>query len=158
MSKASGIPIRYPPEQPFSSLLPLRLSHCVSGDKRIQLCHSFYDTVFGKGKDISSPENVRPILEGCGFSSEKMLEMAATQTIKDALRDETQKAIDADVFGVPTVTIPEIEQLFWGVDQFGYITKAVEGIDNIDTKTCKDFIEQADKAFVAWTTRTSKKK
>ncbi|MCG8412777.1 MAG: DsbA family protein, partial [Pseudomonadales bacterium] len=50
--------------------------------------------------------------------------------IKDKLREETENAVAAGVFGVPTVIVGD--QLFWGNDQFDHIRLLLDDNDPLD--------------------------
>jgi hypothetical protein len=51
------------------------------------------------------------------------------QAVKQALRANTDTAIEKDVFGVPTMLIDD--QLFWGIDQMEYMDLYLQGKDPI---------------------------
>lgn len=71
------------------------------------------------------------VLTDAGFDADDLLAAAATEEIKMQLRDTTQVAIDAGVFGVPTFRIHG--ELFWGADRVDTVVWALHGgtIDNV---------------------------
>ncbi len=52
---------------------------------------------------------------------------------KDRLRQRTDEAIHAGIFGVPTVTAGA--ELFWGFDDFEYLERHLAGKDDLDDDT-----------------------
>jgi 2-hydroxychromene-2-carboxylate isomerase len=70
---------------------------------------------FAAGKDLSDPDNVMIAAAACELHPRALESAIRTQTVKDALRDATDEAAAAGVFGVPSVRVGE--QVFWGDDR-----------------------------------------
>lgn len=103
-----GIPFRAPPAHPFNPLALLRLL-CVRDLTVADVATAFW-LVWGEGRDPESPETAAALAEALGVP----LEAASEQVAKDRLRSNTEAAVAAGVYGVPTLAIGE--ELFWGLD------------------------------------------
>ena len=103
-----GIPMKYPPGHPFNSLHALRLAIACGGT-----CHAvkkIFDFIWAEGR--SPTDEWKALCDTVGVAGAELL--AASATVKTALRENTDAAIRAGVFGVPTFVVDE--HLFWGVD------------------------------------------
>jgi 2-hydroxychromene-2-carboxylate isomerase len=107
-----GIPLRYPAAHPFNPLHHLRLA--VACDARPDAVKAIFDSIWTTGAEASDPAQFAALLEDLGIGKE---ELQSTE-VKNALRKNTEDAIQRGVFGVPTL---EIEgELFWGADGTGF--------------------------------------
>ena len=68
--------------------------------------------IFGRGLQPDEPEGIEAIALALGISDPE--EAMSGQKVKDRLRRNTEEAIAADVFGVPTFVVNS--QVFWGGD------------------------------------------
>jgi 2-hydroxychromene-2-carboxylate isomerase len=76
---------------------------------------------------------------------------AATEAAtKQRLREATDRAIDAGVFGVPTIIAtsdaPASNELFWGVDSFAHLERFLAGNDPITPADVDAFARLAPSA------------
>jgi 2-hydroxychromene-2-carboxylate isomerase len=76
---------------------------------------------FAAGKDLSDPDNVMIAAAACELHPRALETAVRTQIVKDGLREATDAAAAAGVFGVPSVRVGE--QVFWGDDR---LEEAVE--------------------------------
>lgn len=123
-----GVPFGPPPSHPFVPLLPLRVTAAVNDlEARARLVSALYAEAWGGGKGVESPEQVTVALRAAGLDAPALLEAAGRQDIKDRLRRNTEEAIAAGAFGVPTVLVGD--ELFFGVDSLGHLERFLEGKD-----------------------------
>ena len=123
-----GVPLVPPPRHPFNPLLALRVSSIeLAADERRRLIDALYRGAWGGGGGVDSPEAVTRLLDAAGFDGAGLLARAATPEIKDRLRAQTDAAIAAGVFGVPTMRVDG--ELFWGCDSFGHLERFLRGED-----------------------------
>lgn len=80
---------------------------------------------WGRGEDISQPAVVQAALDGAGLDGTALLEATQSDAAKDALRDNTQSALDLGIFGAPTMVYQGA--LFWGNDRLELLRAAVRG-------------------------------
>ena len=103
-----GVPFRLPPAHPFNPLRILRLSIALDFDPAA--IDAIFRFVWGEGRD---PVAEWPALTASlGAADADSLIGAAD--VKAALRANTEAAVAAGVFGVPTLAVGG--QHFWGVD------------------------------------------
>lgn len=103
-----GIPFRAPPAHPFNPLALLRLL-CVR-DLTVADAAAAFHLVWGEGRDPQSAETAAALADALGVP----VAAASDPAVKDRLRSNTEAAVAAGVYGVPTLAIGE--ELFWGLD------------------------------------------
>ena len=103
-----GVPLRFPPAHPFSPLAALRL--CIAAGTTPDAIGAIFDWIWAQGRAGDSAEALAPVCERLGVDGQAL----AGDAVKAALRDNTQRAVEAQVFGVPTLQIGDA--LFWGND------------------------------------------
>jgi 2-hydroxychromene-2-carboxylate isomerase len=110
LGRHRGVPLRFPPAHPFNPLAALRL--CVALGNRDEAIGAIFDHIWVDGLAADSPAALAPVAARLGVHD---VEAAiAAPEVKQALRANTEAAIAAGVFGVPTVDVGG--QRFWGQD------------------------------------------
>jgi len=110
LASERGVKFRMPPAHPFNPLVPLRL--CVALGSTRASVEAIFDYIWGEGGDVSDPDGIAPVAAGLGISD--VASACGTDRVKNELRAQTDRAIAAGVYGVPTFEIDG--QLFWGAD------------------------------------------
>jgi 2-hydroxychromene-2-carboxylate isomerase len=121
LAASFGVPFAPPPTHPFNPLLALRIAGV---DERT--IGPLYNAAWAGGGGIDSPERVAAAL---GEDAASLLARANEPAAKARLREATDAAIAAGVFGVPTVIGDD--ELFWGCDSFGHLERFLDGNDPI---------------------------
>ncbi len=103
-----GIAFRTPPAHPFNPLALLRLL-CVRELTVADAAFAFH-LVWGEGRDPEAAASAAALAAALGVS----LDAASDPAVKDRLRSNTEAAVAAGVYGVPTLAIGD--ELFWGID------------------------------------------
>lgn len=135
-AKRLGLPFRGPPSHPFNPLGALRALHAVENDEqRLKLARYLLTAVWSEGIDVSDADTLRKILASGGFDADALCLAAETPEVKLGLREATQNAIDAGVFGVPTFRVRD--ELFWGADRMDAVVWTLKG-GCIDEALCAD--------------------
>jgi len=57
--------------------------------------------------DGGNPQEIAAVLDSAGFPGQKMLEKTQAPEMKEALKNETTRAIQKGVFGIPTMIIDD---------------------------------------------------
>lgn len=109
-AQAMGVPFRFPPAHPFNPLAMLRLLTALDGDEAAVT--AAFRLVWGEGLDPNAPSVLQQVAETAGRSD--ALALIGEQEVKDRLRQATEEAVAAGVFGVPSLVIDG--EVFWGVD------------------------------------------
>ena len=77
------------------------------------------DATWGEGKDITSDSVIRQAASSIGIDGQELLDKAQTVEIKQRLRQQTETAIEAGVFGVPSFVVDG--EIFWGNDRLHFL-------------------------------------
>lgn len=114
-AKLQNLTVNPPPTHPFNPLLPLRVATIDynNHDIKLNLIQNILNATWSEGQDISNPNVLKHILNNLDLNGEQILQEANSHLIKEKLKNETNKAIELGVFGVPTTIVNE-KLLFWG--------------------------------------------
>ncbi|HET7885500.1 MAG TPA: 2-hydroxychromene-2-carboxylate isomerase [Bradyrhizobium sp.] len=107
-----GIAFRFPPHHPFNPLKTLRLLVALEANPRA--VRTVMDRIWRDGLDLSTEENWQATSAALGLAPAAAASLAEAPETKAKLRANTEAAIAAGLFGVPTLQIGD--ELFWGVD------------------------------------------
>jgi len=121
-----GVPLVGPPAHPFRSLTALR-TMLVFADRpeALRLTVALASACWADGEDLTDIGVLRHVVEDLGLPGEDLAERAAAGPIKAALRDSTEEALRAGVFGVPTFGVDG--ELFWGHDRMDQLGSRLAG-------------------------------
>jgi 2-hydroxychromene-2-carboxylate isomerase len=122
------MPLRKPEGHPRKTVLAMRAIHA-AGDRRVDASRALFAAYWRDGRDVEDAGVVRGALADAGLDGEAIVRAAETDETKAALRAETDAAVRAGVFGVPTfvVTSERGAQVFWGQDRLEFVRKAIRG-------------------------------
>ena len=124
-----NVPLSPPANHPFVPLLALRAASMVEGDDRKRLVDALFRAVWGGGRGAETPEQVAAAAASVGLDGPAIASAATTPEAKERLRAQTDDAIRAGVFGVPTMGVDG--ELFWGLDSFGHLERFLAGVDPV---------------------------
>lgn len=130
---AIKIPMAWPKLHPFNPLTALRLAlKEVSGNDQVKVIDAIWKAGWIHGEDLSSEDVLSAALKSAGLPAEALLERTRDPAVKARLKEETQRAIELGVFGVPTFV--HNGEIFWGEDQIGFLEQKIEGRETLDEK------------------------
>jgi 2-hydroxychromene-2-carboxylate isomerase len=110
LGKQLGIPLRMPPAHPFNPLRALRLAIAMEND--LSVIDKIFSYIWQDGLAIDDDTSWSAFTAGLGI--DKPDELTSQPQVKQQLRQNTEEAIEAGVFGVPTIIADD--HLFWGFD------------------------------------------
>jgi 2-hydroxychromene-2-carboxylate isomerase len=122
LAQQQGTALDTPALHPFNPLPLLRLALASSADMRPnrRVVQALLRHVWVGGADASDParlaaltQEIAPVLDPAG------------PAVKQALRQHTEAAVQAGVFGVPSITCDG--RLFWGLDALPMLREAMTG-------------------------------
>jgi 2-hydroxychromene-2-carboxylate isomerase len=114
-ARRAGVPLTLPPTHPFNPLHALRASSlALPDDARRRLIDALFAAVWATGEGIEAPGAVARIAGSIGLDGEAIERAGSEPDAKARLRAQTDAALAAGVFGVPTVAVDG--ELFWGID------------------------------------------
>ncbi len=109
-AERAGTPLRFPPAHPFNPLLALRL--CIAAGTTWESIDTIFYHIWRDGRSGVNADDLSEVARALGVDD---VEKAASDTaVKTQLRSNTDNAIAAGVFGVPTLRVGG--ELFWGND------------------------------------------
>lgn len=130
-AKLLGIPLLPPAFHPFNPLLALRASSVVpDGADRARLVSALFRAVWSERRHASDPAVVAAVADAAGLDGTTVVAAAQADDAKQRLRAQTEAALAANVFGVPTVIVDG--ELFFGYDDFGFLERFLAGEDPLD--------------------------
>ncbi|OJU83679.1 MAG: hypothetical protein BGO11_21915 [Solirubrobacterales bacterium 70-9] len=115
-------PIVWPEPWPGEMLFAMRVATFAKQTGRtVSFSLAAFRQQFAAGKDLTIPDNVLIAAAACELHPRALEAAVKTKGVKDGLRQATDEAAAAGVFGVPAVQVGE--QVFWGDDR---LEEAVE--------------------------------
>lgn len=109
-AQQQGVPLTFPPAHPFNPLPALRL--CIAAGTTAAAVDAIFDWIWKQGRAADDVAALATLAAGLGVDDPATA--ISTLEVKEALRRNTDGAIAAGVFGVPTLSIDG--ELFWGND------------------------------------------
>lgn len=116
-ARAEGVTLRFPPAHPFNPIAALRL--CIAAGSTPQAVDAIFSWIWARGNAGDSVEALAPLAASLGIDIDAINDEAT----KLALRANTDAALAAGVFGVPTLGFDG--QLFWGNDTHEFALAAL---------------------------------
>jgi 2-hydroxychromene-2-carboxylate isomerase len=111
-------PLRWPSGWPLASysLPALRAAYVAAAAGRLrEFSRAAFERNFLDGSGLGTDADLRAVAETAGLDPDHLLAEVRRPAVKEKLKLETENAIGAGVFGVPTVLVGE--DLFWGDDR-----------------------------------------
>jgi 2-hydroxychromene-2-carboxylate isomerase len=109
-AERAGIPLRFPPAHPFNPLAALRL--CLAAGATWESVQTIFDHIWRDGRAGTNAAELDGVGRALGIDNVENATNALE--VKSRLRANTDSAIAAGVFGVPTLRIGAT--MFWGND------------------------------------------
>lgn len=111
----------------FPSVFPLRTVTAL----RVALVEpavtpAIYEAAWAQGRDISNEDVLRAVCTEAGHDGERLLVASKRPTAKSALRDNTARAKELGVYGVPTFRMGD-GALIWGQDRLTHVARFLRG-------------------------------
>ncbi len=116
-ARAEGVPLRFPPAHPYNPRPALRL--CLAAGSTPAAVDAIFDWIWAQGRAGDSVEALAPLLDQLGVPAARL----ADDDVKATLRANTEAALAAGVFGVPTLQVGG--ELFWGNDAHAFALAAL---------------------------------
>lgn len=125
-----NLPIAPPHSHPFKSLVPLRWACCaLEPAARLRLIEALWRATWAEGREVSDPAVVADVVRGAGFDADALAREVEGEAVKHRLRANTDAALAAGAFGVPTCFVQAGQQMFWGYDDLAFLELALSGRD-----------------------------
>ena len=133
-----GIPLHLPAFHPFNPLLALRASSLPLGDAaRARLVGGLFRATWAERRHVADPHVVAAVADAAGLDGGALVAAAGEPEAKARLRQQTDDALAAGVFGVPTVVADG--ELFWGYDDFPMLARFLDGRDPLSARAAAEW-------------------
>ena len=120
-----GLDFVGPPAHPFLSLGALRTVCLFENEPHVlRLAIALADAAWARGADITRVEVLEDVAEACGLDPAGIRDGIASPKVKDRLREHTDRALAAGVFGVPSFLLGT--EIFWGHDRLPLLAQRLE--------------------------------
>jgi 2-hydroxychromene-2-carboxylate isomerase len=112
-----GLPaLSWPDPWPGNTLFAMRVATFAKQTGRtVSFALAAFRQAFAAGRDLSEPDNVLLAAAACELHPRALLKAASTEVVKNGLREETERAAELGVIGVPSLLVGE--EVFWGDDR-----------------------------------------
>lgn len=109
-------PLAWPKPWPNNGLVAMRAAtYAKQTGRTIAFSLAAFRQAFAAGRDLSDADNVMIAGAACEMHPRALLKAVETNVVKSALREETDRAGDLGVEGVPAVVVGD--GVFWGDDR-----------------------------------------
>ncbi|MBC8998202.1 MULTISPECIES: 2-hydroxychromene-2-carboxylate isomerase [unclassified Pseudomonas] len=125
-AKRYGVSLKFNPHFPINTLLLMR---AVTGIqlRQPERFEAFIDCLFAalwvEGANLNDPVIVAGVLIEHGFDPDEVLALTNDETVKAALKVNTETAVKRGVFGAPTMFVGN--QMFFGQDRLDFVEEAL---------------------------------
>ena len=116
-ARREGIALRFPPAHPFNPIAALRL--CIAAGSTPQAIDAIFNWIWARGEAGHSVEALLPVAAALGID----IDTINDESTKLALRANTDAALAAGVFGVPSLAFGG--EMFWGNDTHEFALAAL---------------------------------
>ena len=121
-AKRLGVPFAWPARFPVLTVLPLRAAFAAEKlGKLLPYTHALYRAYWAEGRDISDAAVVEDVATKAGLAGAALL--ADAPNFKEALKAQTQEAVDRGSFGAPTFFVGQ--EMFIGNDRLDFAIEAL---------------------------------
>lgn len=121
---------RYDVEFAFNPHFPINTLNLMRGaiyaqkeNFLIPYSDAIYKAMWVDGKNMTDPAVIKQVLTEAGVDAEKLFAATQDPSVKEALKHETQAAVDLGLFGAPALVIGDM--LFFGQDRIPYAEEAL---------------------------------
>jgi 2-hydroxychromene-2-carboxylate isomerase len=123
------LPWTQPTQFPRAAVLPLRIALVGASQPWIgAFCRRTMAMNFADDRDIDSPQAMHEVLAALGLPAHRIIEEAASDANKAALRRQTETAAEKGIFGAPTFFAGG--EMFWGNDRLDDALDFIAGSDH----------------------------
>ncbi len=129
-ARLAGVAMNFPsPHHPLRSVAAMRFCCGIEDDQGAlhRFSEAAFDAYFCDQRNLDDPAELIAIADACGLDGEALAARAASQPVKDRLRDNTQEAIDRGAYGSPTIFVDR-DHMYFGNDQLPLVRQRLEKV------------------------------
>jgi 2-hydroxychromene-2-carboxylate isomerase len=121
-----GVELNLNPHFPVNTLHAMRAAVAALGDQRFRDFHqAMFRAVWVEGMNLGDEAVLRATIDAAGLDGAAILTRSKQPDVKDALRRNSDAAVERGAFGAPTFFVGE--EMFWGNDRLDFIEEALRG-------------------------------
>ncbi|MGG7675288.1 2-hydroxychromene-2-carboxylate isomerase [Pseudomonas sp. WC2] len=128
-AKRYGVPLKFNPHFPINTLMLMRAVMGIQL-RQPERFRAFIDCLFNalwvEGRALDEPATVAAVLIEHGFDPQEVLALTNDESVKTALKDNTETAVKRGVFGAPSMFVGS--QLFFGQDRLDFVEEALRQV------------------------------
>jgi 2-hydroxychromene-2-carboxylate isomerase len=109
-AERDGVPLKFPKEHPFNPIKALRLA--IAAGNRLEPVRTIFRHIWREGKSLDDAQEWRELCKKVGSADADA--RINHSDIKDELKRNGVRAVQAGLFGVPSFVIDG--EIFWGAD------------------------------------------
>lgn len=145
---AQNIKFTVPKSHPFNPLYALRLAtkEC-AGHDQVKVIDCLWRAGWEEGIELGDPDALTKALNDQGLPAATLMEKTYDKAIKNAVKQNTENAIERGAFGVPTFIVSN-DELFWGNDSLPDLEKYLNGKDLLERKLYADILQKTPRTGV----------
>ncbi|MBU3738231.1 MAG: 2-hydroxychromene-2-carboxylate isomerase [Rhodoferax sp.] len=120
------VPFRFNPHFPIQTLTLMRMATGLQlrqDPDLTRLCDLAFRAIWVDGLALGDASVLGATLQAGGFDADALMRRAAESAVKEALRTQTEQAVQRGVFGAPTFFVGD--QMFWGQDRLDFVREAL---------------------------------
>ena len=121
-----NVALQFNPHFPINTLVLMR---AVTGiqlhqpERFLDFIDCLFQALWVEGRHLGDPAVVAGVLTEHGFNPDEVMTLANEETVKAALKDTTEQAVQRGVFGAPSMFVGN--QLFFGQDRLEFVREAL---------------------------------
>lgn len=120
------VPFRLNPHFPFNTLPHQRMATGLllrQPEAFDAFIARMFEAIWVEGLDLTAPAVIAEVIARAGLDAAQVMALAEDAQVKDALRENTERAVARGAFGVPTFFVDD--QMFWGQDRLDFVRDAL---------------------------------
>ncbi|AZE66296.1 2-hydroxychromene-2-carboxylate isomerase [Pseudomonas synxantha] len=125
-AKRYNVPLRFNPNFPINTLILMRAitgMQIHQAERLLDFIDCLFRALWVEGRHLGDPEVLASVLSEHGFDPGQVLALSNDETVKNALKDNTEQAVKRGVFGAPSFFVDN--QLFFGQDRLDFVREAL---------------------------------
>ena len=121
-----GVPFVMNPHFPVNTLTLMRgaVGLQLRGDARFEAyVEAMFRAMWVDRRAVGDPAEVAKVLASIDIAPDEFMALVGDPTVKEALKQQTQAAVERGVFGAPTLFVGD--EMFWGQDRLDWVAEAL---------------------------------
>ena len=121
-----GVPMQFNPHFPINTLPLMRAAvgmQVAMPERLAGLIATVFRAMWVEALNMGDPAVAAEVLERGGFDARAVLALASDPAVKEALKANTEEAVQRGAFGAPTMFVGE--QMFFGQDRLDFVAEAL---------------------------------